>query len=68
MPKTHLENEGAPAGKSKDIVVFMVRRETKCAECGRELFDGNLLRNALRRTADETGRSATGPVGSKFRN
>lgn len=22
----------------------MVRRETKCAECGRELFDGNLLR------------------------
>lgn len=33
-----------PPGVSKDIVVFMVRRETKCAECGRELFDGNLLR------------------------
>ena len=34
-----------PASKpGDDIVVFMVRRETKCAECGRELFDGNLLR------------------------
>jgi hypothetical protein len=30
--------------QSDDIVVFMVRRDTKCAECGRELFDGNLLR------------------------
>lgn len=29
---------------NKDIVVFKVRRDTKCAECGRELFDGNLLR------------------------
>jgi hypothetical protein len=35
--------ETAP-GESKDIVVFMVRRETKCAECGCELSDGNLLR------------------------
>lgn len=25
-------------------MVFIVRRETKCAECGRELFDGHLLR------------------------
>ena len=33
-----------PKAESKDIVVFMVRRETKCAECGRELSDGNLLR------------------------
>jgi hypothetical protein len=33
-----------PPGESKDIVVFMVRRETKCAECGQDLFDGNLLR------------------------
>lgn len=31
-------------GKPGEIVVFMVRRETKCAECGDELFDGNLLR------------------------
>jgi hypothetical protein len=29
---------------SADIVVYIVRRETKCAECGRELFDGHLLR------------------------
>lgn len=33
-----------PKANPQDIVVFMVRRETKCAECGRELFDGNLLR------------------------
>jgi hypothetical protein len=37
-------SEGTAPGESKDIVVFMVRRETKCAECGGELFDGNLLR------------------------
>jgi hypothetical protein len=37
-------SSSVPPGESKDIVVFMVRRETKCAECGRELFDGNLLR------------------------
>lgn len=36
--------EPKPAGKPGEIVVFMVRRDTKCAECGRELFDGNLLR------------------------
>jgi hypothetical protein len=39
-PKTERGRPGEP----KDIVVFMVRRDTKCAECGRELFDGNLLR------------------------
>src|SRR6266576_7347997 len=42
--QTHLEPEGASPGESKDIVVFMVRRETKCAECGKDLSDGNLLR------------------------
>lgn len=36
--------QSKPPGKPGEIVVFMVRRETKCAECGRELFDGNLLR------------------------
>ena len=36
--------EEAASGESKDIVVFMVRRETKCAECAGELFDGTLLR------------------------
>ncbi|HEX5218366.1 MAG TPA: DUF2293 domain-containing protein [Verrucomicrobiae bacterium] len=38
------ETGGAPPLESKDIVVFMLRRETKCAECGCALFDGNLLR------------------------
>lgn len=44
MPKVHRESKGTPPGEAKDIVVFMVRRETKCAECGQDLFDGNLLR------------------------
>lgn len=26
-----------------DLVVFMVRRASKCAECGRDLVDGNML-------------------------
>jgi hypothetical protein len=30
--------------QSDDIVVFMLRKESKCSECGRELFKGNLLR------------------------
>lgn len=38
------DNPDRPKSAPKDIVVFMVRRETKCAECERELFDGNLLR------------------------
>ena len=38
------ESDGVPRGESKDIVVFMVRRDTACAECGSELFDGNMLR------------------------
>ncbi len=42
MPKTH--QLAAPPGESKDIVVFMVRQEAKCVECGKELFDGQLLR------------------------
>ncbi len=37
-------SELAPPGEPRDIVVFMIRRETKCAECGRELANGNLLR------------------------
>jgi len=41
-----MKPSGTDESKSdnKDIVVFMVRRDTRCAECGRELFDGNLLR------------------------
>lgn len=37
-------SEPKPHGKPGEIVVFMVRRETKCAECGKELCDGKLLR------------------------
>ncbi len=44
MPRTHPENHGVPSDPPAEIVVFRVRRETKCAECGMELFDGNLLR------------------------
>jgi len=31
------------APKSKDIVVFSVLRESKCAECGKEIWKGDLL-------------------------
>jgi hypothetical protein len=44
MPRSQTEPQFDPPGDSADIVVFLVRRETKCAECGRELFDGNMLR------------------------
>ena len=33
-----------PSGKPGEIVVFMVRRETLCADCGHEISDGDLLR------------------------
>lgn len=33
-----------PAARRKDIVVFIIRRETKCAECGAELGPGRWLR------------------------
>jgi hypothetical protein len=29
---------------TKDIVVFIVRRDTQCAECGKELWPGNWIR------------------------
>src|SRR5437879_3626822 len=32
------------SAKADDIVVFMLRRDSKCAECGCELFKANLLR------------------------
>ncbi len=31
------------AKNSEDIVVFMIRRDTQCAKCRKEMFDGNLL-------------------------
>jgi hypothetical protein len=33
-----------PPGPAPEIVVFQVRRETRCAECGQELWRGSLLR------------------------
>jgi hypothetical protein len=31
------------SGKSKDLLVFIVRRDTKCSECGEELWSGSFL-------------------------
>ena len=33
-----------PASESKEIVVFIIRRDTKCAECGEELGPGRWIR------------------------
>ena len=44
MARTHPEPQNALPGESKDIVVFIVRRETKCAECGEELGPGRWIR------------------------
>ncbi len=33
-----------PASESKDIVVFIIRRDTQCAECGEELGPGRWIR------------------------
>src|SRR3954471_17119613 len=40
-----MNHEEGPSPKHKpgEIVVFMIRREAKCDECGRALSDGNLL-------------------------
>jgi hypothetical protein len=32
-----------PFPNAGDIVVFSVRRDTACAECGRELFRGSMI-------------------------
>jgi hypothetical protein len=37
-------NSTKPASESKDIVVFIIRRDTKCAECGEELGPGRWIR------------------------
>jgi hypothetical protein len=44
MTRTHSEPQDAPPGESKDIVVFIIRRDTKCAECGEELGPGRWIR------------------------
>lgn len=38
------QSELAANPEQKEIVVFSIRRDTECAECGRELFKGNFLR------------------------
>ncbi|MDB6029600.1 MAG: hypothetical protein JWM68_5823 [Verrucomicrobiales bacterium] len=40
----HEEEGPSPKSKPGEIVVFMVRRDARCAECSRALSDGNLLR------------------------
>ena len=34
----------APGGPNPEIVVFQVRRDTECSECGQEIWKGSLLR------------------------
>jgi hypothetical protein len=38
------DNSTKPASESKEIVVFIIRRDTKCAECGEELAKGRWIR------------------------
>lgn len=41
-PRTRVENQ--PKEKNDEIVVFIVRRDTQCEECGEELGSGRWLR------------------------
>ena len=42
LTREHPKSPASPA--RMEIVVFMVRRDTKCAECGKDLFGGSFLR------------------------
>jgi len=46
MSASHLPESGAgsPNAGTRGIVVFIIRRDARCGECGRELFKGNFLR------------------------
>jgi hypothetical protein len=46
MSASHLPASGAgsPNVGAQEIVVFILRRDTRCGECGQELFRGNFLR------------------------
>jgi hypothetical protein len=46
MSASHLPASGAgsPNAGAQEIVVFILRRDTRCGECGQELFQGNFLR------------------------
>ncbi len=43
MSEAHTDDSGAPESKPGELLVFFVRRDTKCAECGRELFRGSMI-------------------------
>jgi hypothetical protein len=46
MSARHLHESGAgnPNAGTQEIVVFIIRRDARCGECGQELFKGNFLR------------------------
>lgn len=39
-----MESDGPPLPEGKDIVVFSIRRESRCDECSQELLSGDWLR------------------------
>lgn len=43
-PEPDKHREASASGKAGDIVVFLVRQDTKCAECGMELLRGSMIR------------------------
>ena len=46
----------------KDIVIFSIRRDSKCSECGVELMEGKLLEDG-KRPATVPGMRGPGPSG-----
>src|ERR1700690_2905167 len=70
MTRTHPEPQDAPPGESKDIVVFIIRRDTKCAECGEELGSGRWIRveneKALCMTCADLAHLEFLPSGERF--
>jgi hypothetical protein len=43
FPPCYVQGMQEPRPKSKDLVVFSILRESKCAECGEELLKGDFL-------------------------
>ncbi len=44
ISESQMKTDSHSEAKNKEIVVFIVRRDTKCAECGEELGSGRWLR------------------------
>jgi hypothetical protein len=44
QPQTPRESTQGPASSSKEIVVFIIRRPTTCADCGEDLGPGRWIR------------------------